>query len=112
MLDPSPGAAVSRILELTDGVGADAVIAATNDALVAPDVFKTLRRHGYANLYGLFPYGTRVELDIEQLNYSDHKVLVSWALTRRNTAEVRSEIIDRWLILEPILTGKFPLNRP
>ena len=112
VLDPSAGPVVPRILELTDGVGADAVIAATNDPSVVPDVFRTLRRGGYANLFGLFPCGTRVELDIEQLHYSGHKVLASWALTRGDTAKARSEIIDRWLVLEPILTGRFPLDRP
>ena len=112
VLDPSSEPVVPRILKLTDEVGADVVIAATNDPSVVPDVLKMLRRGGYANLFGLFPYGTRIELDIEQLHYSGHKVLASWALTRRDIAKARSEIIDRWLVLEPILTGRFPLDRP
>ena len=77
-----------------------------------PDTFRMLRRGGYANVFGLFPHGTRIELDIEQFHYSGHKVLSSWALTRKDTAEARKEIIDRQLILEPILTGKFSLDRP
>jgi len=49
---------------------------------------------------------------VEQFHYSGHKVLASWALTRRDTAEAQKEIIDRWLVLEPILTGRFPLDQP
>jgi threonine dehydrogenase-like Zn-dependent dehydrogenase len=60
VLDPSSEPVVPRVLEMTDGVGADAVIAATNDPSVVPQVFKMLRRGGYANLFGLFPQGTRI----------------------------------------------------
>jgi S-(hydroxymethyl)glutathione dehydrogenase/alcohol dehydrogenase len=112
VLDPSAGSVVPQILELTDGVGADAVIAATNDPSVVPEIFRMLRRGGYANVFGLFPHGTRIELDVEQFHYSGHKVLASWALTRKDTAEARNEIVARWLTLEPILTGKFSLDQP
>jgi len=112
VLDPSAEAVVPRILELTDGVGADAVIAATNDPSVVPQVFQMLRRGGCANFFGLFPHGTKIELDIEQFHYSGHKVLSSWALTRKDSAQARDEIADRWLTLEPILTGKFSLDQP
>ena len=112
VLDPSAEPVVPRVLGLTGGVGADAVIAATNDPSVVPRVREMLRRGGYANFFGLFPHGTRIELDVEQFHYSGHKVLASWALTRRDTAEAQKEIIDRWLVLEPILTGRFPLDQP
>ena len=71
-----------------------------------------LRRGGCANFFGLFPHGTKIELDIEQFHYSGHKVLASWALTRKDTAQARDEIAKRWLTLEPILTGKFSLDQP
>ena len=112
ILDPSSEPIVPRILELTDGIGADGVIAATNDPSVVPQVFEMLRRGGYANVFGLFPHGTRIELDVEEFHYSGHKVLASWALTRKDTAQAQKEIIDRWLVLEPILTGKFSLDQP
>lgn len=112
VLDPSAEAVVPRILELTDGIGADAVIAATNDPSVVPQVFQMLRRGGCANFFGLFPYGTKIELDVEQFHYSGHKVLSSWALTRKDSAQARNEIADRWLTLEPILTGRFSLDQP
>ena len=112
VLDPSAEPAIPRILELTGGVGADAVIAATNDPSVVPELPKMLRRGGYANFFGLFPQGTRIELDVEQFHYSGHKVLASWALTRKDTAQAQNEIADRWLVLEPILTGKFSLDQP
>jgi len=112
ILDPSAEAVTPQILELTDGIGADAVIAATNDPSVVPEVFKMLRRGGYANVFGLFPHGTRIDLDVEEFHYSGHKVLASWALTRKDTAEARDEIAERWLVLDPILTGRFSLDQP
>jgi L-iditol 2-dehydrogenase len=112
VLDPLASPVVPIILELTNGIGADAVIAATNDPSVVPEMPKMLRRGGYANFFGLFPHGTRIELDVEQFHYSGHKVLASWALTRKDTAQAQKEIADRCLVLEPILTGRFSLDQP
>ncbi len=112
VFDPSAEPVVPRILELTDGIGADGVIAATNDPSVIPEMPKMIRRGGYANFFGLFPHGTRIELDVEQFHYSGHKVLASWALTRKDTAQAQKEIADRCLVLEPILTGRFSLDQP
>lgn len=112
ILDPSKEPVTPQILELTDGIGTDTVIAATNEPSVVPEMFKMLRRGGCANVFGLFPHGTRVDLDVEELHYSGHKVLASWALTRRDTIEARDEIAARCLVLDPILTGKFSLDQP
>ena len=100
------------ILEEGDRIGADAVIAATNNPIVIPDMFKMLRRGGYANVFGLFPAGTKVEVDAEQLHFSGHKIFASWAMTRKDTTEAQKEIANRWMNLKPILTGLFPLNKP
>ncbi len=100
------------VCDLTNGIGADSVISATNNPLIIPDIFKMLRRGGYANLFGLFPKDTRLELDIEQLHFSGHKVMASWAMTRQDTAEAQKEIAKRWLNVKPILTGLFPLDDP
>jgi len=112
ILDPSAEPVVPQILEMTDGLGADAVIAATNDPSVVLQLPQMIRRGGYANFFGLFPHGTRIELDVEEFHYSGHKVLASWALTRQDSAQAQKEIADRWLVLEPILTGKFSLDQP
>ena len=112
VLDPASEPIVPKILELTDGIGADAVIAATNEPSVVPEIFKMLKRGGYANVFGIFPHGTSIELDVEQFHYSGHKVMASWAMSRKDTIEAQKEIAERWLILEPILTGKFSLDQP
>lgn len=111
-LDPSSEPVTPQILDLTDGLGADTVIAATNDPSVIPEMFRMLRRGGTANVFGLFPHGTKIELDVEEFHYSGHKVLSSWALTRKDTFEARDEIAKRWLVLDPILTGRFSLDQP
>jgi threonine dehydrogenase-like Zn-dependent dehydrogenase len=112
LIDPYSDDAVQIVLELTDGIGVDSVIAATNNPSVIPDIFKMIRRGGYANLFGLFPNNTKIELDIEQLHFSGHKVMSSWAETRRDIAEAQREIAERRLTLKPILTGLFPLDQP
>ena len=112
VLDPSAEPVTPRILQLTDGIGADVVMAATNDPSVVPEIFNILRRGGCANVFGLFPHGTRIELDVEEFHYSGHKIMASWALTRKDTAEARDEIAERWLVLDPILTGRFSLDQP
>jgi len=112
VIDPNSDDIVQIVRDLTDGIGADAVIAATNNPSVIPDMFQMLRRGGYANIFGLFPHGTSIELDAEQLHFSGHKVLASWAMTRKDTTEAKNEIADRWMNLKPILTGLFPLDQP
>lgn len=112
LIDPSSNNIVEMVLDSTNGIGADSVITATNNPTVIPDAFKVLRRGGYANLFGLFPHNTKVEFDVEQLHFSGHKVMASWADTRNDTAKAQKEIAERWLTLQPILTGLFPLDQP
>jgi len=38
--------------------------------------------------------------------------MASWADTRNDTAKAQKEIAERWLTLQPILTGLFPLDQP
>jgi L-iditol 2-dehydrogenase len=112
VIDPDTDDIVQIIRDLTDGIGADAVISATNNPVVIPDMFKILRRGGYANFFGLFPAGTEIKIDAEQLHFSGHKILASWAMTRKDTAEAQKEIAKRWMNLKSILTGFFPLDKP
>jgi L-iditol 2-dehydrogenase len=112
VIDPDTDDVIQIIRDLTDGIGADAVISATNNPVVIPDMFKILRRGGYANVFGLFPAGTEIKIDAEQLHFSGHKILASWAMTRKDTAEAQKEIAKRWMNLKPILTGFFPLDKP
>lgn len=112
VFDPNSEPIVQIIYDLTKGIGADSVISATNNPAVIPDMFKMLRRGGYANFFGLFPHNTKIELDAEQLHFSGHKVLASWAMTRKDTIKAQEEISKRWMKLEPILTGKFSLDDP
>jgi len=112
VIDPISDDVPQVVRDLTNGIGADSVISATNNPVVIPDIFKMLRRGGYANLFGLFPNNTKVELDVEQLHFSGHKVMASWAMTRQDTADAQKEIAKRWLNIKPILTGLFPLDDP
>ncbi|MBD3181893.1 alcohol dehydrogenase catalytic domain-containing protein [Candidatus Poribacteria bacterium] len=112
IIDPSDVSIVEVVKELTSGIGTDAVIAATNDPSVIPETFQMLRRGGYANIFGIFPHDTSINLDVEQLHYSGHKVFSSWALNRKDTKAATEEISKRELKLEAILTGKFTLAQP
>lgn len=112
VLDVSAEPIVQKVKGLTEGVGADAVISATNDPSVIPSAFKMLKKGGYANFFGLFPRDTKIELDAEQLHFLGHKVLAGWALTRRDTDSARSYIVNRELVLGSLLTGRFPLDQP
>lgn len=111
VIDPSTDSLVDAVMDVTNRVGADAVIVATNDPMVIPELFRMVRRGGEINLFGLFPRHTKVEADVEQLHFSGHKILASWAMTRNDTAKAQREISSRWLTLEPLLTGKFSLER-
>lgn len=112
IIDPNSDDVIQIVRNLTDGIGTDAVVAATNNPVVIPEMFKMLRRGGYANVFGLFPHGTKIEVDAEQLHFSGHKILASWAMTRKDTIEAKLEISARWMNLKPILTGLFPLDNP
>ncbi len=112
IFDPDSVSVTQLIHDITRGIGVDSVISATNNPVVIPDMFKMLRRGGYANFFGLFPHNTKIELSAEKLHFSGHKVLASWAMTRKDTISAQKEISRRWMKLEPLLTGKFPLDKP
>ena len=97
---------VAHLLEITRG-GVDTVISATTNNQRAIDrAFKLVRRGGCINFFGLAPYGQELRINLEHFHYNGHKLLSSWAFSRRSLSESRQMIIDGRIDLEPLLTDR------
>ena len=59
------------MLEATDGLGADAVVATTGVASLLEPALAAVRRQGTINLFGGFPPGSSFVLDPNTIHYSE-----------------------------------------
>ncbi|MDA1192548.1 MAG: alcohol dehydrogenase catalytic domain-containing protein [Candidatus Poribacteria bacterium] len=102
-------AGYDALREATDG-GADTVIVATDHEAAIQDAFKSVRRGGVINFFGLAPAGRMLEMELEQLHYQGYTILASWAFSRKSLAEARDRIADGKIDLSPMITQRFALK--
>jgi threonine dehydrogenase-like Zn-dependent dehydrogenase len=99
--------AAAQIIEMTRG-GVDTVISATTNNPQAIDLaFKLVRRGGCVNFFGLAPRGQELRINLEHFHYMGHKLMASWAFSRRSLNESRQMIIEEQINLKPLLTDEF-----
>ncbi len=102
--------AIAALQDLTRG-GVDTVISATtNNASAIALAFKIVRRGGCLNFFGLAPEDQEIRVNLEELHYSGHKLMASWAFSRASLEESRQLLIEKALDFEPILTDRFPIE--
>jgi len=70
VLDPGKEEIVSRVLELTDGRGADGVLCAVGGKAVTEQAMDLLAKGGRLVLLASAPAGTKFEVDLSRLHYS------------------------------------------
>lgn len=70
-LDPQHDDLPARVLEATDGLGADAAVVTIGSAEVALAALPLARRQGVVNLFGGFPPGTAPPIDVNAIHYNE-----------------------------------------
>jgi L-iditol 2-dehydrogenase len=102
--------AVSRVKELTNGLGADSVIVAVGNVPAIEQGLKMVRDDGNVVLFGGCPPGTKMELDPNLIHYSEINVTGSIDCNLE-TFERALHLIEAGLIkTRPLITHKFGLD--
>jgi threonine dehydrogenase-like Zn-dependent dehydrogenase len=101
---------LEALLEASEG-GVDTVISATTNNQRAIDLaFKIVRRGGCVNFFGLAPSGQEIRINLEHFHYMGHKLMASWAFSRWSLSESRRMLIDREVVLKPLVTDRFSIE--
>ena len=100
---------INNLRDLTGG-GVDTVVSSTtNNASAISVAFEIVRKGGCINFFGLSPEGETLQINLEELHYTGHKLMASWAFSRASLEESRQHILQRSINFKPLLTDKFPL---
>lgn len=70
-IDPQREELDGAVLDASGGLGADAVALTTGAASLVADALRLVRRQGVVNLFAGFPPGSRAELDVNAIHYSE-----------------------------------------
>lgn len=109
-LDPSRQDVRRAALELTDGLGVDAVVLTAGLAEVLPDALTLARRQGYVNLFAGFPPGASVSLDPNSIHYDE----LHLTGTQNATPEQYRRALHLLTLvpeMDELITHRFPIER-
>jgi len=70
-LNPERDDLAARVLDATDGLGADAVVVSTGSDQAAAASLALARRQGVVSLFGGFPPGASIPLDVNAIHYGE-----------------------------------------
>ncbi|MDU7029024.1 alcohol dehydrogenase catalytic domain-containing protein [Robinsoniella peoriensis] len=99
-----------RIMEETDGNGADVVITACSVGQVHTDALKIAAKHGRISLFGGIPGDGKGFLDSNDIHYKELGVFGVHASTSRQNREILEKISRRQLQPEKYITKEYPLE--
>lgn len=107
VLDPRQGDPLSTVLELTDGIGVDAVIENVGSAESIAWTLPATKNGGKLVIVGYSP-GKPFPCDSMGMHYHEWEILGSRLSTKQDLAEV-IDLVQRGLI-KPLVTRQFPLE--
>ena len=110
LLNPKDVDVVSKIKDLTEGVGADIVLEMSGNAQAFQSAIKSTRRGGRLTLFGLF--NKKIEVDFnDDVIFSGRKIIGITGRKIWRTWEKTAELLSsKKLNIEPIITHKFKLE--
>jgi threonine dehydrogenase-like Zn-dependent dehydrogenase len=97
-----------RVMELTDGRGADVVCEAVGKPELVAEAVGLTRPTGFCQLVGVNPKGSRLPLDLWDVHFREIKIGGAFG---RGTAYRRALAMMPKLGLRRLVTAKFPLER-
>lgn len=103
--------AVEEVMRLTDGLGADVIIATAPEISAQEQAFRMARKGGMVNLFAGLPQGnSELKIDSRLIHYRE--IFVSGA-SDSTPAHVATavDLLARGLISERIITHRLPLDR-
>ncbi|BCR06322.1 sorbitol dehydrogenase [Desulfuromonas versatilis] len=103
--------AIPRILQLTEGRGADQVIECTGRPEVWEATLQMVRKGGRVLLFGGCPSGTRVSFDTGRLHYDEITLDGVFHFTPAAVAEARELLVSGAIDVAPLISERLPLGR-
>jgi len=102
---------VARVLEETDGRGADVVIVAAPSPVAQEQAHHMAARRGRISLFAGLPAGSRpVVCDTNAIHYRELSVFGAFSSSLADFLAARALIASRRLALETLITHRFPLS--
>ncbi|MCL7454428.1 MAG: alcohol dehydrogenase catalytic domain-containing protein [Anaerolineae bacterium] len=100
---------VQRIFDLTDGIGADAILECSGTTQAAVDAVGCCKKNGRIALVGI--YGQPAPLDVNKVVQWNITVAGSKAEGERSMAQAIALLNQHQVDLSPLVTHTFPLDR-
>ena len=100
-----------RVADLTEGQGADVVIAAVSSADAIESGLTALRPGGVLNAFAGVPQGTTVTLDLRQLHYQQIHLTGSFGVGPEHVEQALRLLSGGQIDAQPLITSIFPFER-
>jgi len=110
VIDPSNENLHRRVLDLTDGRGADVVICAIGVPALAAQSLELAAKHDRISLFAGFSKDDMATLDVNAIHYRELTMVGAFGLTRRQYDLAFDLIAKRHLEIDPLITHRFPLE--
>ena len=101
---------IARILEETDGLGADVVFTANPSPQSHKDALQMARNRGRVNLFGGLPAGTKVDLDTNLIHYKELTVTGAHGSVPRHHRQAIGLIASGKLDIKKFVSHHFTLD--
>ncbi|MDR1797536.1 MAG: zinc-dependent dehydrogenase [Clostridiales Family XIII bacterium] len=102
---------VARVLEETDGLGADVIFTANPTPQSHSDALKMAKNRGRINLFGGLPAGSTVELETNIIHYKELTVTGAHGSVPRHHAQAIELIRAHRPDIRPFISHHFPLDQ-
>lgn len=109
VVDPTAEDLASTVRDLTEGIGADAVIVAIGIPALANQALSLARKGGRVNLFAGFSVGDAPAMDVNLIHYNELLVTGTSALTRHHYERALRLIESGVVRVAELVTHRFPL---
>ena len=107
IVSPNDGDPAKRVMDITDNLGADAIIDFVNASKTVETDMKMLRRRGRAVLVGLF--GGELKLSLVSMPTRAYRLIGSYTGSLSDLIELVS--LAKRGVIEPVVSHRFKLNQ-
>jgi len=111
LIDAGSEDPVERVLELTEGRGADVVIESAGLPQVWEMALKLARKGGTVVLFGGCPSGSKITLDTHRVHYDELTIKGSFHHTPRAVKQALDLLASGVVRAKPLITHQLPLER-
>ena len=101
---------LAKVLELTDGMGANVVIESTGTKEVWEKSIQYTSKNGKLILFGGLPEGSSVTYDAERIHYDHIRLQGVFHYRRKDVINARELLLNGEIHLEPLITGEYSLG--